>query len=285
MSEIVNKFGIEYKKPKVFLLNYSGYGVAEYAGRTAYDSFEMSENNEIKDLNNLIHSKEVNQEKISKQIEYLKTVKESELLNKLVWAYHHESVIEHISFSFFVNEIGRGVLQELARHRIASYTVRSTRYTMSSIINAFNASENIGDFNSIIKDINFLIVEGDKKILDIKYIYSSLQNQFDNIGAEEFLNISASKEQKYILLNNECSDPANLFKQLEKAKQKRNVGDPFKHIVTDNWSVDLVMTMNLRSLKNFINLRDSGAAYFQIQWLAKEILKTIPEEVLKLIKK
>ena len=68
-------------------------------------------------------------------------------------------------------------------------------------------------------------------------------------------------------------------------RKKENVGDGFKHIVSDNWKVDMVVTFNIRSLKNYYDLRDSGAAWFQIQWLAEEMKKVTPEKYLKLIDK
>jgi len=63
------------------------------------------------------------------------------------------------------------------------------------------------------------------------------------------------------------------------------VGDAFKHIVTDNWKVDMVVTFNLRSLKNYFDLRDSGGAWFQIRWLAQAMKEATPEKYLKLIVK
>jgi len=50
-------------------------------------------------------------------------------------------------------------------------------------------------------------------------------------------------------------------------------------------SVDLGFTINLRSLKNFLDLRLSGAAFWQIQLLAHTIYKQIPENYLKLVVK
>jgi len=47
--------------------------------------------------------------------------------------------------------------------------------------------------------------------------------------------------------------------------------------------VDMVVTFNLRSLKNYFVLRDSGAAYFQIRWLAQEMMKVTPQKYLDLI--
>ena len=46
--------GIEYINPTVIVLQDTGLGVAEIAARTCYDSFDKSEHNVIKDMNELI---------------------------------------------------------------------------------------------------------------------------------------------------------------------------------------------------------------------------------------
>lgn len=74
-----------------------------------------------------------------------------------------------------------------------------------------------------------------------------------------------------------------LYDALQAGKKKRNVGDAFKHIITDNVKVDMVVTFNLRSLKNYFSLRDSGAAFFQIRWLAQEMIRVTPKKYLDLI--
>ena len=40
----------------------------------------------------------------------------------------HESVMEHISFTFLVEGVSRTLLAQLTRHRIASFSVQSQRY-------------------------------------------------------------------------------------------------------------------------------------------------------------
>ena len=42
----------------------------------------------------------------------------------------HESVFEHIVYTFRIENITRALLQELARHRHISLSVKSTRYTL-----------------------------------------------------------------------------------------------------------------------------------------------------------
>ena len=55
-----------------------------------------------------------------------------EFISKLV-SQGHESIIEHINYNFRVNEISRAVLQELARHRHISLSVKSTRWALKKI--------------------------------------------------------------------------------------------------------------------------------------------------------
>ncbi|MBD3865214.1 FAD-dependent thymidylate synthase [Campylobacter fetus] len=49
----------------------------------------------------------------------------------------HTSTIEHINFTFEINGISRACLQELARHRHASLSVESTRYTLRNLVKEY----------------------------------------------------------------------------------------------------------------------------------------------------
>jgi len=101
---------------------------------------------------------------------------------------------------------------------------------------------------------------------------------------ENFLTDAVAKSS-LIFVEEFQGESQKLFEALESGKKKRNVGDGFKHIVTDNWKVDMVITFNIRSLKNYFDLRDSGAAWFQIQWLAQKMKEVTPLKYLKLISK
>lgn len=46
----------------------------------------------------------------------------------------HTSTIEHINYAFMIEGISRGCLQELARHRHASLSVQSSRYTLKKLL-------------------------------------------------------------------------------------------------------------------------------------------------------
>lgn len=283
----ITKAGIEYKYPEVILMNESGLGTAEFAGRTAYDSFEKSENESVKNLNKLIAS---SADDIQSTIKDVRDIEKSNLLHQLAWVHHHMSVLEHINLSYFVKGTSRAVLQEHARHRLQGITVKSTRYTMSSVINAFNASNTLDEFTDIIKSLDMFVITGTRKNLEIHQIWDNLVHQelmlepADETGISGFLNISTSREQLEYLIHSD-DDYRIEFQKLQSLKQKRNVGDNFKHIVTDNWKTDFVFTMNLRTLKNYLDLRNSGAAYFQIRMLAEEIIEATPKKYLDLVMK
>lgn len=61
--------------------------------------------------------------------------KDKELIYRIGNKNKHSSTLEHLNYSFDVDGISRACLQELARHRIASYSVKSTRYTLKELKN------------------------------------------------------------------------------------------------------------------------------------------------------
>ena len=276
MQEEVN--GIVYTRPEVVLLQDTGIGVAETAARTCYDSFENSENEAIRSLRDTLPDPSMKTT--------LNTLEHSQLLDDLAWTYFHHSRLEHANLSYLVRGTSRGVLQEHARHRIQAISVRSTRYTMSGIINAFVASLHGGGkeffVNTVLGYDMFVTADREYNRLEIATMYDKLLFQKERV--EDFYAISVAKSS-LPLLEEFADKPQELYDALQAGKKKRNVGDAFKHIITDNIKVDMVVTFNLRSLKNYFSLRDSGAAYFQIRWLAEEMKKATPKKYLDLIVK
>ncbi len=54
-------------------------------------------------------------------------------ISNVIAVYKHDSTAEHLVYSFNIEGISRAVLQELARHRHASLTVKSTRFTLKEL--------------------------------------------------------------------------------------------------------------------------------------------------------
>jgi len=277
--------GITYKKPEVWLLQETGIGTCELAARTAYDSFTNSEHKVIaEDFNNKIFNTE--------SINQLNNIESSSLLDDLAWTYFHHSVLEHANLTYLIKGTSRGVLQEHARHRIQGITVRSTRYTMNPVINAFIAEmlNNISNTNpsdwfyeKLLELDIFVTTNEEYNRIQIDDIWKKLKNQYSTLGKETFLDIATTKDSRMSIGNRPSRE--TIFSILQDGKKKRNVGDAFKHIVNDNWKVDMIVTMNLRAYKNYLELRNNGAAWVQIQWLAEAMMNATPDKYLKLISK
>ena len=66
--------------------------------------------------------------------------KDKELIDRVGNKFKHASTLEHLVYNFYIEGISRALLQELARHRMASLSVKSTRYTLKELKNEENFS-------------------------------------------------------------------------------------------------------------------------------------------------
>lgn len=169
----------------------------------------------------------------------------------------HTSTIEHVNFTFRIIT-SRDVLQELVRHRIASYSVESSRYV------SYARNKKGMKF---IKPAFVLEADLDKAIELSKYSKSDLEK----------------------LLNSDIisNDIKCIFRWLEEIKTAEA---SYNYMIEHGWKpqqarailpgclkTEIVMTMNCRSLLNFIKLRTSNSAHPDIIVIAKEIEKIVTE--------
>ncbi len=88
--------------------------------------------------------------------------KDIKLIQKLI-DLGHTSPFEHILYNLEIYDLSRAALQELARHRMASYTVRSTRFVLKKLIK----NENLQDaLIKITPDIDEANLETLKKTVE-----------------------------------------------------------------------------------------------------------------------
>ncbi len=92
----------------VSLLSHTELKIASHAIRTCYQSFHKGDDGGEIDC---------------------------ELIDKVGNKMRHSSTLEHLVYSFYIAGVSRALLQELARHRIASLSVKSTRYTLKELKN------------------------------------------------------------------------------------------------------------------------------------------------------
>jgi len=80
--------------------------------------------------------------------------KDFNLIKRVGFKYKHESVLEFADVVYHI-ECSRAVLQELARHRLISLTVKSTRYTLKEL-------KNVELNNEVLED--YLVITGNKNV-------------------------------------------------------------------------------------------------------------------------
>lgn len=149
---------------------------------------------------------------------------DTEAMNKFIeklMAMHHESPLEHVSFTFAIEGVSRALLAQITRHRIASFSVRSQRYCSEE------------DFDSIMPDP---VYQDPKKravfrsaMADVKIAYNELQD------------LGSKNEDARSVLPNACA-------------------------------TRMIVTMNLRELLHFFNLRCCVRAQAEIRELANRML-------------
>jgi len=193
---------------QVTLLNYTPLNICSHAIRTCWQSFEKGDNGGEKDV---------------------------ELIERVGNKFKHASTLEHLSYNFYIQGISRALLQELARHRVASLSVKSTRYTLKELKK--ETKFELGDFK---RAARFIVLTGDETV--------------DNAS------IKALENLREIL--------ANTTKSL----------DIVKYCLPECYKTELTWSVNARSLQNFLSLRSSKSALWEIRNLSLKLYESLPQE-------
>lgn len=186
---------------QVSLLHNTPLTVCSNAIRTCWQSFDKSDNGGEKDR---------------------------DLIDRVGNKFKHASTLEHLAYNFYIKGISRACLQELARHRMTSLSVKSTRYTLKEL-------KDSGDIDYA----KFLVFTGNETVDD------------------------ASK----VALDN-----------LQKILQSGVSNDIAKYCLPESYKTELTWSINARSLQNFLHLRSSKDALWEIRNLANTILEALPED-------
>ena len=193
---------------QVTLLNYTPLNICSHAIRTCWQSFEKGDDGGEKDV---------------------------ELIERVGNKFKHASTLEHLSYNFYIQGISRALLQELARHRVASLSVKSTRYTLKELKK--ETKFELGDFD---RAARFIVLTGDETV--------------DNAS------IKALENLREIL--------ANTTKSL----------DIVKYCLPECYKTELTWSVNARSLQNFLSLRSSKSALWEIRNLSLNLYESLPQE-------
>ena len=191
---------------KITLLQHTSLAVCASAIRTCWQSFDKSDNGGEKDR---------------------------ELIYRVGNKFKHASTLEHLVYTFYIQGISRALLQELARHRIASLSVKSTRYTLKEL-----KSEESFTCRDFERASRYLVMTDNEKVNE--------------------MSIKALENLRLILKDGISNDKA-------------------KYCLPESYKTELTWTINARSLQNFLTLRSSKSALWEIQILARNLYENLPD--------
>jgi thymidylate synthase (FAD) len=158
----------------------------------------------------------------------------------------HESPVEHASFTFGIEGVSRALLAQITRHRIASFSVQSQRYVDKSGFDYVTPPE-IADIPEALEEFNRAMEE------DAKH-YASLKAILVKARKERFLAEGKSE--------------AEAQKMAEKA-----ANEDARFVLPNACDTRMIVTMNVRSLRNFFKLRCCARAQWELREVATEMLR------------
>jgi len=221
---------------KVDLLQSTGLATCATAIRTCWQSFGNSDS--IKEYDTIDGS-------------YIGTTvgpKDKELIDRIGNKFKHASTLEHIVYTFYISGVSRALLQEVARHRMASPSVKSTRYTLSELKN---------------EELFVMLGVGDE--------------------GEPFMRTTEGaidRAEKYLVKVDGNIDISSMLSldRISKKLRQGEANDKVKYLLPECYKTELTWTINARSLQNFLHLRSSKSALWEIRDLANTVYSALPED-------
>lgn len=178
------------------------------------------------------------------------TPESTEKFIKMLSGFGHETPVEHVSFTFAVEGVSRSLLAQLTRHRIASFSVQSQRYVGKENFEYIIPPE-IAEIDEA-RELFVKAMENDRET------YKKLNDILSKKHLEKM--IADGKDEK----------------TAEKAAKKKAQEDA-RYVLSNACDTKLVMTMNVRSLYHFFNLRCCERAQWEIREMATQMLKLVKE--------
>lgn len=166
------------------------------------------------------------------------------LIDRIANQFRHSSTLEHIVYRFSIDGISRACLQELARHRIASYSVKSSRYTLKEL----KAEDRF--------------------------------TEYTDLNSQEYVNDGRARAERYLVMTSDERVNRMSILALDNLRDLLLEGisnDIAKFALPEAYKTSLAWTINARSLQNFLQLRSSKQALWEIRNLANAIYQALPE--------
>jgi len=173
--------------------------------------------------------------------------KDFALTERVGFKFKHESVLEHSLMTFHVT-CSRAVLQELARHRHISLTVKSTRYTLNEL-------KNEKDF-----------IVNDKTKEEIEEIFNRGENYlvYTSCYLTNLSSLQTLENLRKIITDGRSNDIA-------------------KYTLPESFRTELQLSMNLREFIHLAKLRLSKDALWEFRDIIYLMINKLPSQYKELI--
>lgn len=149
--------------------------------------------------------------------------------------------LKHTVFNFHIKGITRSVLQELARHRVANFSVKSSRYTLSEL----------------------------KDEKSFRTIFGSTNKQIER--AKKYVALTNDNKTNVAILKS--------LENLRKLAKSGKSNDIIKDAMPEAYRTDLVLTFTYDGLLNFLQLRLDKSAWYRIRNLARMMMDVLPIDI------
>ncbi len=157
----------------------------------------------------------------------------------------HESVMEHVSFTFGIEGISRACSHQLVRHRIASYSQKSQRYVNENGFEFITPPE--------IEALPEAKAEFDRAMEALTESYSRIADIL-------------TESHTARLISEGCDE------KTAASKARKLANEDARFVLPNACETKIVVTMNVRSLFNFFEHRCCNRAQWEIRAVANEML-------------
>ena len=158
----------------------------------------------------------------------------------------HESVMEHVSFTFGIEGISRACSHQLVRHRIASYSQKSQRYVSE-------------------KGFEFITPPSVSEVPEAKALFDRMMTEITE-NYDKLAEILTESRKTHLMAEGMDEKTA-----LSKARKLAN--EDARFLLPNACETKIVVTMNVRSLFNFFRHRCCNRAQWEIRDVADEMFR------------
>lgn len=158
----------------------------------------------------------------------------------------HESPVEHVIFTFGIAGVSRSLLAQITRHRIASFSVQSQRYVRKNQFTYVTPPAIAADETA-----------------------AALYHQTMEQTVQAYNALADRLQATYYpqFLAEGCTEKA------ARSKAEKKAIEDARYVLPNACETKMMVTMNVRSLRHFFQLRCCNRAQWEIRDLATQMLK------------